>query len=243
MVNLSDVNFDEYQRDLSEKFILKLSGNFDMGLFDPPILGERPDNSLWCIDGKGRHFACERLGLDPYPARIVKSSGKHFESEQFIKLNGEGRRSVKGIAAFNAGYHAGRKPNMEIKAILDSHSLSLGWGDKVVGAISSLFKAHENKLLDDILSIIIECNWSGKNRAFSKSFMDGIILAMGRKGDMDRSIVISSWKRRDPEQYIDAGRRRCRSITEGVSDELLLEYEKGSEKVRVLNVQNNNNAA
>ena len=72
---ISDLNYAEYTRRLSEKQVSNIILNFDANHFDLPVVNAR-DGKLWVVDGKHRIEAARRVGFTHVQCRLLTSLGE-----------------------------------------------------------------------------------------------------------------------------------------------------------------------
>jgi hypothetical protein len=93
MVQLADLRVDlNYARELDEAWVRKIVAEWHPALFRCPLVAQRPDGSLWIIDGQHRVEAAKRLGFDAAHAIVVQMDDVRREAHFFVVHNGGLRR-------------------------------------------------------------------------------------------------------------------------------------------------------
>lgn len=86
-VELAKIQFDpSYQRDVVPKHKLIVAG-FNPDALGIPLIAEREDGSLWCVDGRQRITALIKLGKTRVRAEVFASKGPEAEAEVFRLVN------------------------------------------------------------------------------------------------------------------------------------------------------------
>lgn len=111
---------DGYQRDLSKAAVAKIADDFDIRLFDPPLVARMPNGEMLVLDGNHRQTGWKNLvGLgtvkDEVVCRVVHVKDKREAADLFIKVN-KRRRNLMPFDFWRAACIRGDKDALDIKA-------------------------------------------------------------------------------------------------------------------------------
>ncbi len=105
LIDLASVQFDEYQRGEKAAHVRSINRGLNLASIGTPIVGERPDGSLWGIDGLQRMTALLNAGIDQWECLVIKSTGPAFEAKLFQNINSK-RLNVSTMEQFRAAVFA-----------------------------------------------------------------------------------------------------------------------------------------
>lgn len=118
-----------YQRELdasSHKLIAAIAAGWDWNLFQPLVVAQRLDRSLWVVDGQHRLEAARLRGdVEQLPCVIFMPGDPADEAEVFVQLNTK-RRPLSAYALFNAGLAAGDEQALALDTLMREAGLRFG---------------------------------------------------------------------------------------------------------------------
>lgn len=124
IVKLANINFDEsYQRGVRPHYQTIVAA-FDVDALGVPLLGQREDNTLWCVDGRQRITALLKLGYTEVRADVFKSDGPAHEAAVFKMINGN-RRPPRPGEMFKAMLTAEDQIALLVKHVADEHGFKI----------------------------------------------------------------------------------------------------------------------
>lgn len=124
VVNIEDIGFDpSYQRDVVRSH-RKIVSEFDENALGVPLVGQRSDGTLWCVDGRQRLTALGKLGKKTVRAEVFVSSGPEHEANVFKLVNG-GRTKLQPGELFRAKLTAGDQEAWAIKSAVEAAGFKL----------------------------------------------------------------------------------------------------------------------
>lgn len=189
-----------YQRAdfINRRVVSTISSDYCPVKFNCLIVGERPDGTLWVVDGQHRMLGAVRKGLEEVPCLVFKSSGPQQEASMFFDLN-KTRTSINQICMFRACLMQGEAKATAIQATMDKHGFSIQKnGNKAFACAAAIRDVYEWGVLERALGIMSEAFGDGPSHRWRKMFcqshfvqMLGIILKLhGDKVDDKRMILV-----------------------------------------------------
>jgi len=147
-----------YQRDFDEHRAKVMAAAFDESRIGVPVLAERPDSTLWVIDGQHRTAAAKMAGRGSMSVfcEIHTGLSRAQEAELFLKLNG-GRKAVRVFDKYKARMVAKEPIALEFTRIVESCGLRIGTtpGKATLCAIQAIEAVHaRNKNLAVVLDLV-----------------------------------------------------------------------------------------
>ena len=110
-----------YQRDLdagSHQLIARIAAGWDWNLFQPLVVAQRPDRSLFVVDGQHRLEAARLRGdVQHLPCVIFHPNEAADEAAVFVELN-QARRPLTPFALFNGALAAGDEQALALNELL-----------------------------------------------------------------------------------------------------------------------------
>jgi len=147
-----------YQRDFDEARARSMAAAFDESRIGVPVLAQRPDSTLWVIDGQHRTAAAKIAGRGSMGVLCEIHTGlsRAQEAELFLKLNG-GRKAVRVFDKYKARMVAREPIALEFTRIVESCGLRIGTthGKYTLCAIQTIESVHtRNKNLAVVLGLV-----------------------------------------------------------------------------------------
>lgn len=105
LLDLSSVEVGGYQRGEKTSHVRKIVRTLNLASIGNPVVGERADGSLWCIDGLQRITAMLNSGIRQWECLVLKSAGPEFEAKVFRDINSS-RLNVSTMEQFRAAVFA-----------------------------------------------------------------------------------------------------------------------------------------
>jgi hypothetical protein len=204
---------DAYQRGTPAHLVKNIVREFSMHAFDPILVGQRTDGSMWVVDGQTRLKVARQLGHATIEGRVFESEGKQHEAEVFLIANT--KRSVKSFDKWNAALCAEEPSTVEISEIVNKFSMSVSYNKSWpnLRCVSKLRDAHKSGVLHECLTAITRC-WPDDADALSEVIMGSLLVFFNHfdKAKMDRCIV--KWATLAPRK-IFADAEAAKSATGG----------------------------
>ncbi len=169
VLQLDDIQFDKsYQREVRAGH-KRIVADFNPEALGIPVVAEREDGSLWCVDGRQRIAALTKLGKKTVRAEVFNSKGPEHEAQVFSDIN-KNRTRLSSTEQFQADLTAGDKIAWAVKECVESCgfklNLSRSGGLKQdehsvssVGSMTTVVRKHGTEPLAMALETIKEA-WS-----------------------------------------------------------------------------------
>lgn len=110
-----------YQRELdagSRQLIARIAAGWDWNLFQPLVVAQRHDRSLYVVDGQHRLEAARLRGDVPYlPCVIFHPADPADEATVFVQLN-QARRPLTPFALYNGALASGDEEALALDALM-----------------------------------------------------------------------------------------------------------------------------
>jgi len=191
VVDISAIGFDpSYQRGVVSRHKQIVTG-FNPNALGVPLVAQREDGSLWCVDGRQRITALGKLGKKTVRAEVFVSSGPEHEAEVFRLVNG-GRTRLTTQELFKARLTAGDRDAWEIKDAVEAAGFVLdlqhaksreAWKD--VRCVAALADIHKTGGGERITKVLTACKvaWPGDTLSSSADIVGGVGTFATRMGD------------------------------------------------------------
>jgi hypothetical protein len=196
VVDIADIKFDDsYQRG-EVKGHKRIVAEFDEHALGVPLVGQREDGTLWCVDGRQRLTALKKLGKKTVRAEVFVSQGPEHEAQVF-KLVNAGRTKLNPGELFKAKLTAGDKDAWAVKEAVEGAGFRLecsrptrrnsehSW--KYVTAFSTLERIYRmgGKSAERITRILIVVGeaWPGDMFATNSDILGGLGQFYANRGD------------------------------------------------------------
>ena len=213
VVKIADLQVDpSYQREIRGKH-RKIVSNFDKNALGIILVGQREDGSLWVVDGLQRKTALEKLGKETVRAEVFVSKGPEHEAEVFRLVN-QNRTALSSPELFRAKLAAGDKTAWEIKKLVESLGLIIGYvrkrngrpGDwKVISAINTLERVEQRYGLG-VLELTLEtvkASWPEDLHAFASDIIFGVGVWISRHdGVIDTDSTVPKFRTATPAKIL-----------------------------------------
>lgn len=201
VVDIADIGFDKsYQRVVVPKH-KQIVTAFNPNALGVPLVAQRDDGSLWCVDGRQRITALGKLGKKTVRAEVFVSTGPEHEAEVFRLVNG-GRTPLQPGELFRSKLTAGDASAWEIKRAVEAAGYKLildrgrtgggkgpeAWKEvRAVRTLIDIYKAahdRENRGAN-ITRALVACAkaWPGDGMAACADIIGGVGQFLGRVGD------------------------------------------------------------
>ena len=194
------------QRPASLKRIQAMAADWNDALAGTITLGERPDGSLYLIDGQHRKEAKQMAdGPDAtMPAFIVIDSDLKLEAWLFSRSNSL-RNSVQQIDLFRADVTAGVPDAIEISRFLEGLNVrvSSGSAHRSIAAIATLRGrwARDRQTTEATLHMI-NTAFGDENNAWSSNMISAIWRLFDKMPDLDQKRLLQVLRRRLPDAWL-----------------------------------------
>jgi hypothetical protein len=241
-VSLDSLNLDaNYQRPLKSHH-KRIARNFDARAAQPLLVGERPDKSLWLIDGQQRRAALAINGISAWPARVIPSAGPEAEARVYAIINGGDRtvRQLSPMELFTAQVVSGDPVAIAaLEAVraggLDLHRSVRKWPNltcaKTVYQVAALMGPPVVRHVCEVISR----SWPESDDALAGPIFHGLAILLARSGvDVER--LVARLKATQPltitqesRRYITGGNSRATAAYEAIA----LRYNKGLKAKRL----------
>lgn len=169
-----------YQRSdfLNKNVINRIASNFSFVLFNALTIGERPDGSLWVVDGQHRYYGANKAGRDIVPCKVFQSSGPQQEAGVFYDLN-KTRTSINAISMYRALLRQREVTTVAIQLLLETHGFSIGKsGKRAFGAASAIREVYKRGVLNDVLQTISDSFGDGSSVRWKMMFAQSHFIQM-----------------------------------------------------------------
>lgn len=112
-----------YQRSMRWAFVNEIAKEYDIVKAGPILVSERPEGTLWCIDGQHRLAAAQMAGETHIFAHVVHGLSQEQEAEQRLARNN--RKADTTQEKFRTRLVMGEKKAHQIVALLHLHGTCL----------------------------------------------------------------------------------------------------------------------
>lgn len=152
-IDIASLDVDRgYQRDLDDRIVNHIVGNYNPELMHPVDVVSRGNCKYYALDGQHRIAAHRALGLDKVYCRILPSRTESDEARLFLGLNGDldgKRHAVAAFSKFRARLKANEPIALEIADVVKRAGLRLtphkaSHGVTAVQALEWVHTRHTN---------------------------------------------------------------------------------------------------
>jgi len=193
IVNLSTLQVDAtYQRGLKPHH-KKIAKKFDRSAAGELVVNQRPDGSLWLIDGQQRTGAMKALGIKEWPARVLSLKTVECEAAVFGRINGtEGTTAKVGERDKFKAMVAAKDPDvLGAIAAVAAGGMTLTRTGHVkwphvanTAAVLSFYRIHGGEALTRAIKLIVD-SWPGDDDACRGTVIETIMSFAWRYPDAD----------------------------------------------------------
>lgn len=237
-LSLINLHIDHsYQRVLKDSH-KRIVRQWSPVLCTPLIVGQRPDGSLWVIDGQQRLAAMQALGITEWDARIIATGGPKMEAHIFQVLNSTGntvqRLSSKEIfkAQVVAGdqvaldaVEAARLAGLELRYT----SGSAGWPRLVcAAAMYRLTKTYGKEWVAHGLRVIAQA-WPQNNDALREVMVVAVVnvVAANQLSAKQRERLVLKLRQAMPIALLHDAKGSSRSLHSSLYTVVIRYYNRG----------------
>jgi hypothetical protein len=238
---IGDVNYDpSYQRDVVPGH-KKIVAEYMPEALGVPLVGEREDGTLWCVDGRQRLTALAKLGKKHVRANVFASRGPEHEAEVFKRVNRD-RTKLRPVELFNAMLSAGDEEAWGVKKVVEEFGFSIVKTKlnqaphttpetlaKQMGCVNSLLRVYRNggeQSLRFVMTVLRDC-WPDdplKNR-------DKLVLGLHsfyrrREGSVDTERLVPRLNTTAPGRIFYTAQQGVGDITSNIADVVERAYKK-----------------
>jgi hypothetical protein len=195
LVRLIDLNVDsKYQRDMSNRHVTRLIKNWNPLRFYPLVCSERPDGSLWVIEGQHRkEAAIFMLGRDALvPAMIWIHLSLKEEADGW--LGNKDNRGTTMIQEHNASLTSETDQlALVIDSVLSARDLEASSGTlhsvKGVGTLRRVVETYGSKILEKVLDLMMD-TYGMHQQTWSAPLIEGLAMTMVDYPEIDWKKVV-----------------------------------------------------
>ena len=238
VISVVDIQFDKYQRGLSQDWVDELARKWNDDLCDPIVVSLRKNGAYYCIAGQHRVKAAMKAGVKELFARVL--TGLTYEQEADYFYQGQkNQRGMRPTDAWNASLEAKHSNTVEINTIVENLGGKVNRHpdpEKGINCPGRLWKIHEyagKQVLYDALDLINDAWPSYKLGGIvtEASMISGAMFFVFNHGDeIKRERLIKNLSKVNPLAIRDVGRRYKdlgRTTDEGFYLAILDIYNKG----------------
>lgn len=213
-----------YQRPLSRYQVNKLKREFDPDLLGVMLISQRPDGSLWVLDGQHRLTALVEMerGSALVPAMIYHHLDLQTEAKVFAQTN-KNRLYLSPNYAFRARLLAGDKIATTINEIVQGRGFHINYWKSLpgqspgmarpegmltcVGEIESVYTDfHDTQMLTTTLGVIADA-WGTEVIGLTAAILRGVAIFLHNfSRTMDRERLITIMARTSPTRLLNDAR-------------------------------------
>lgn len=125
MIKINDLIMDhDYQRKLNEARAEKIAENFNVSIFDPITVSERPGGKWAVVDGATRSWAAGLKGYVEIPATTASARSVPDEARLFVDKN-RGQKRLTNLEGHKAAVVAKDTLALELQSAVDASGWSL----------------------------------------------------------------------------------------------------------------------
>lgn len=202
LVNLAELKIDDsYQRGL-KKHHRKIAANLDTNAVGVIVVNERPDGTLWTIDGQQRTHALLKSGITEWTATVLHLPTVEEEAILFGRLNGTEGTAVKVTQRekFKSLVTAKDPMTMECIEMFKKHGLELRGNAKCIwptvsntGFVLGFTQVHGTAILDKAISILTQ-SWPMSDEAMSNQVVGAVCRLVGNYPDLNEAHAVKRFK-------------------------------------------------
>jgi hypothetical protein len=243
VVKIDDIQYDaSYQRDLVAGH-KRIVSDFDPEALGIPVVGQREDGTLWCVDGRQRLAALKKLGRKEVRVEVFASKGPEHEAAVFSKIN-KNRTKLNAQQLFFAALTAGDEDAWAIKKICEAEGFDLPRGrlsetitnetaaKKVVAfqALNRIYRRGGEEALKFVLSTIKRV-WEIDPMRTKGILLQGLyIFWLRHKGDVDQERLVPRLNTTTPAKIIYSAGMGIGGYETNIADVIEKIYRKRSVK-------------
>jgi hypothetical protein len=155
-IDVSLLRMDEsYQRVTSQRRAAKMAGECDIRLLDPPTVSERPDGSLWVVDGAHRVLMARLLDWTTMLCRVVRYQSSAEEAAAF-DLKNQSQVKPSHLEAHKAKLVAGEPIACDIEKAIIAAGLSSSTQVRCIKALREDYRKYGLEVISRTLRILAE---------------------------------------------------------------------------------------
>jgi uncharacterized protein DUF6551 len=207
-IQLSKLHVDSsYQRDISEKLVDEIAGNWDVIASELILVsnrGQRPTDGevrggLFIVNGQHRSKAAAKLGLTEIDARIIDLRKEEDPAaiEAAFRLKTNVRLGDRSLERFKAQLRAGDPESIAIRDLLQQFDTEINQvpnsevGINAVVTIEEIYRVDDGALLRDVLTLVKDV-WKHVGGDYTKSpLLKGIAWFIEKHAnETDRSRLV-----------------------------------------------------
>jgi hypothetical protein len=201
---IDKINFDPaYQRPVVRGHKAIITG-FDKEALGTPLVGERPDGTLWGVDGQQRITALVKMGRTQVRCEVFKSEGPEHEARIFRIVN-VARTRLTPLQVFHASITARNAESLAIKALCEEYGFhiprynsspantppeSLAAYVRAVDALQSVYRTKKEAGLRFVLDLLRDAWPDDPYRTRGVIFQALAQFWANRKANVDRQRLV-----------------------------------------------------
>lgn len=202
------------QRDLNMSRVNRILANLDLEQIGTPVVNQRPDGSVYVIDGQHRIAALRKFFEDDPDINVqcwtYFDLDEDQEAECFLKLNDTLR--VSAFSKFRVGVAAGREIESDIDRIVRANGCVVSQDNipGAIGAVSALTKIYTRTGPGNLARTISTAYSAYADAGLENSVLLGIAFALDRYGrQIDNARLVKQLGRvpRGAKALIEDGER------------------------------------
>jgi len=215
VLDVSAIRVDEtYQRGVRGK-VKSIVAHFDPHALGVLTVGERPDGSLWVVDGLQRLTALKRLDIKTVRCDVFPSGGAAQEAAVFALLN-RNRCALHPLEVFNSELASGSAAAVELKRIAEAHGFIIPKrrvsGQRIaenqareLACVGTLLRAYKSIGADGVSAVVgvLARLWPGDPRRTQADILGGLWTWYSRrKGDADLARLVDRLNKTTPQRLL-----------------------------------------
>lgn len=227
------VSNQDYQRNLSSRYVQKTAEHFDVNQINPVKVSRR-DGINYVFNGQHTIEVVAKVsGSRDTPVWCMVYEDLVYEHEADIFANQQVfTKPLLPYEIFMANVEAGNDKELMIRDLVHSYGLTLASsptnnGICAVSALESILEKYGFNLLDRVIRVSV-ATWEGSKYSLSANMLNGMALLLSTYGDdIKDDVFVSKIGTHSAKEIIRTARER-RAGALGYAETMFIEYTKGT---------------
>ena len=203
ILDVSNIDTGDYQRDVNMSRVRKYSKEFDWKLFGVPVVSVR-NGKFYAVDGQHRIELLKLLGIERVMCQLLCDLNYEQEADIFVRINSE-RGSLSSNQKFHGRVEAKESVALLLVDIMKSHGFMYSKNPglekdnyiSAVACIESIYNRYGEERLHRILNIFRKA-WCGSPASLKRDFIQGVSVFLNETNGVDDDLLCAALERVSP---------------------------------------------